>query len=85
LVVFFSLRRHIDFETVIKRDLEEPICVTEFSQELPVDFLPGVRNRETLQFSPETGLKEVKHMGQNCCRSVTERVRTVGRFLGIQS
>lgn len=54
-----SLRKHIDFETVIKRNLEEPVCITDFHSALELDMLPGVRNKKHLHYHPETVLKEV--------------------------
>ncbi|KAK3103819.1 hypothetical protein FSP39_022148 [Pinctada imbricata] len=54
-----DLRKHIDFETVIKRNLEEPICMTEFESRLSLDSLPGIQHKDRLNFYPETGLKEV--------------------------
>ena len=55
----FSLRKHIDFETVIRRYYEEPVCMTEFSSRLELDNLPGMINRDRLQYQPESGLREV--------------------------
>lgn len=54
-----DLRKHIDFETVIKRNLEEPVCITDFHSALELDMLPGVRNKKHLHYHPETVLKEV--------------------------
>ena len=54
-----SLRKHIDFETVIKRNLEEPVCMTDFHSTLELDMLPGVKNKKKLNYHPETVLKEV--------------------------
>ncbi|XP_048779550.1 tetratricopeptide repeat protein 17-like isoform X2 [Ostrea edulis] len=54
-----DLRKHIDFETVIKRSLEEPVCMTDFYSTLEVDVLPGTRNKLHLNYHPENVLKEV--------------------------
>lgn len=54
-----DLRKHIDFETLIKRDFEEPYCITDFSSQLDLDSLPGITHSETLNYFAETGLKEV--------------------------
>nr|XP_022314692.1 tetratricopeptide repeat protein 17-like isoform X1 [Crassostrea virginica] len=54
-----DLRKHIDFETVIKRNLEEPVCMTDFHSTLELDMLPGVKNKKKLNYHPETVLKEV--------------------------
>ncbi|XP_060074042.1 tetratricopeptide repeat protein 17-like isoform X2 [Ylistrum balloti] len=54
-----DLRKHIDFETVIKRDFEEPYCITDVNSQLDLDSLPGITHSETLNYFAETGLKEV--------------------------
>ncbi|XP_033752791.1 tetratricopeptide repeat protein 17-like [Pecten maximus] len=56
-----DLRKHIDFETVIKRDFEEPYCITDVNSQLDLDSLPGITHSETLNYFAETGLKEVLH------------------------
>ncbi|XP_062591170.1 tetratricopeptide repeat protein 17-like [Saccostrea cucullata] len=54
-----DLRKHIDFETVIKRNLEEPVCMTDFYSDLELDMLPGIVNKLHLNYHPESVLKEV--------------------------
>ncbi|OWF35392.1 tetratricopeptide repeat protein 17-like isoform X2 [Mizuhopecten yessoensis] len=54
-----DLRKHIDFDTVIKRDFEEPYCMTDVTSPLDLDSLPGITHSETLNYFAETGLKEV--------------------------
>lgn len=56
----FSVRQHVDFKsTLSKSDYEEPVCRYQIHTHVIVDDLPGVEQRDTLQYFPETGLREV--------------------------
>lgn len=57
--VCFSYRKHINFDTIIKRNLEEPECMTDFYSDSDVDQLPGIVNKASLNYEPETGLRGV--------------------------
>ncbi|XP_071122223.1 tetratricopeptide repeat protein 17-like isoform X6 [Mytilus edulis] len=70
-----DLRKHIDFETVIRRYYEEPVCMTEFSSSLELDNLPGMINRDNLQYQPESGLREVL---QKLGGEPAQRVEVIG-------
>lgn len=72
---YVDLRRHIDFETVIRRYYEEPVCMTEFSSRLELDNLPGMINRDRLQYQPESGLREVL---QKIGGEPAQRVEVIG-------
>ncbi|XP_064604076.1 tetratricopeptide repeat protein 17-like isoform X2 [Liolophura sinensis] len=54
-----NLSDFLDFDTVLKRDFEEPSCKTGVLRVPSIDHLPGVANSNLLEYSPETGLTEV--------------------------
>ncbi|KAL8577737.1 hypothetical protein ACOMHN_065554 [Nucella lapillus] len=59
-----DLSEHMDFEELIKHNLEEPLCaVDSVSSVAALDHLPGVADRYNLKYNAEGGLKEYNAEG----------------------
>ncbi len=57
---YFSVSKHIDFDSVMKKTADEPDCDDSLVSDIPgIDTLAGVRCHSGLEYSAELGLKEV--------------------------